>query len=496
LRSHRISGALLRAIADLLFASLVFAAVFVVHARWIYTHFSSDGYLLDSGWLAYLFASADPLLHNPSGINQLSFYAHHASPHIFLFGAPLSRLSGLNGITIFAYHQGVFFSLFFLSLYLIVASADLSWPYRIVGGLVAVAVGALSNALFQAAAYPHFEIAMTALSSLALAAYLSGHRRFFVVCLLWLPLIREDGGLYSAFVCLACIAVEYGPRTRFDERTLRLLTLAAIGLIASACSSLLKARFFPGFDAFASNFSGHSWDHLSVGFMTERLQAMIGNMTIAPVLVGCLLLALFDTRYLAGLVLLSPLFLLHLASVHTEHGHFTLYYALPWLLPCTLWLAVFVRRAKSAAASAAESVLVVILSLAITAPLQAAVGVRGQFWYVAKWAVTRPVVDIEGMKEYALWIRRSFGVETDDRGPKQKNCVSIGIAALIPNDVTPNDVLNVSDDLSTCHTLLLMRGDMQYGPLRARAEAEHFEHVASQYNAEVWLIRTAPAEHR
>jgi hypothetical protein len=87
-------------------------------------------------------------------------------------------------------------------------------------------------------------------------------------------------------------------------------------------------------------------------------------------------------------------------------------------------------------------------------------------------------------------------VETDDRGPKQKNCVSIGIAALIPNDVTPNDVLNVSDDLSTCHTLLLMRGDMQYGPLSARAEAEHFEHVASQYNAEVWLIRAAPAEHR
>ncbi len=103
---------------------VVFALIFATHSRFVFTHFSSDGYLEDSGWMAYLFESADPLLHNPSGVNDLSFYAHHLSPHIFLFGAPLANVFGLTGVEIFAYHQGLFFGLFFLSFCLIVARAD------------------------------------------------------------------------------------------------------------------------------------------------------------------------------------------------------------------------------------------------------------------------------------------------------------------------------------------------------------------------------------
>jgi hypothetical protein len=62
--------------AELLFVLLAFGAVFVTHARWILTHFSNGGNLFDSGWLAYLFGSGDPLLHNPSSVDpqRLSFY--------------------------------------------------------------------------------------------------------------------------------------------------------------------------------------------------------------------------------------------------------------------------------------------------------------------------------------------------------------------------------------------------------------------------------------
>src|SRR5690349_8445490 len=102
----------------------VMALIFATHSRWIFTHFSSDGYLEDSGWLAYLFESADPLLRNPSGINDLSFYAHHFSPHLFVFGAPLAKLFGLTGIQIFAYHQGFFFAVLFLAFYLMAAGAQ------------------------------------------------------------------------------------------------------------------------------------------------------------------------------------------------------------------------------------------------------------------------------------------------------------------------------------------------------------------------------------
>jgi hypothetical protein len=159
-----------RRLAEPLLVLLVFCAVFAVHARWIFTHFSTDGYLCDSGWLAYLFEAADPLLRNPSGvvgqicsgINPRSFHAHHLSPHIFLFGAPLSRRLGLSGIEIFACHQGLFFGLFFVSLYLVVAAGRLTWRDKIVATLTAFLTGTLSNVLFQAAAYPHYEIAMVA----------------------------------------------------------------------------------------------------------------------------------------------------------------------------------------------------------------------------------------------------------------------------------------------------------------------------------------------
>ena len=79
-------------VAERVLVLLLAGAIFTVHARWIFAHFSNDPYLLDSGWFAYLFESGDPLLRNPSVINELSYYAHHLSPHIFLFGAPLRSL--------------------------------------------------------------------------------------------------------------------------------------------------------------------------------------------------------------------------------------------------------------------------------------------------------------------------------------------------------------------------------------------------------------------
>ena len=198
----------------LAFVLLMFALIFATHSRWIFTHFSIDGYLEDSGWMAYLFESADPLLHNPSGVNGLSFYAHHLSPHIFLFGAPLAKLLGFTGFEIFAYHQGLFFGSFFLSFCLIVARSDMRRRDRLVATGSALVLGGLSNALFQAASYPHYEIAMISIASLAIAAWLAHYRLLFVLSLAWLPLVREDGGFYAAIVCIACIACQRSKRTR------------------------------------------------------------------------------------------------------------------------------------------------------------------------------------------------------------------------------------------------------------------------------------------
>ena len=336
-------GAGLPTLARVASVLLMFGLIFATHRRWILTHFSSDGYFEDSGWLAYLFASADPLLHNPSGVNDLSFYAHHLSPHIFFFGAPLAKLLGFTGVEIFAYHQGLFFGLFFLSF----CSDRRALRYAAPRLDVRNGIGACARRAEQRAVpgglVPHYEIAMIAIASLAIAAWLAHYRLLFLLCLAWLPLVREDGGFYAAIVCIACIAL---PKVEEDRGTRLLTVLALAGLAASASSFLVKAWLFPGFNAFANNFSGDGWSHLPAAFVADRVQAMLRNLNILPVLLGSAVLAAFDIRYLTGLVLLSPVLLLHLLAVRPEHGYFTLYFALPWLLPCAIWLAVFVRRSR------------------------------------------------------------------------------------------------------------------------------------------------------
>jgi hypothetical protein len=477
----------LRRIAEVSFALVVFALLFATHSRWVFTHFSSDAYLEDSGWLAYLFESADPLLHNPSGVNNLSFYAHHLSPHIFLFGAPLSKL-GFTGIQIFAYHQGFFFGLFFLSFYLMAARPGMQRRDWIVATVSAVLLGALSNALFQAAAYPHYEIAMISIASFAMAAWLGQYRRLFILCLLWLPLVREDGGFYAAVVCLACVALTLETGRRMDG-SIRLLTvLALFGVIASASSFAIKAWFFPGFDAFANNFSGGSWSHVTLAFVFERVRAMLANVNIVPVLLGWALLSAFDIRYMTGLVLLSPVYLLHLLAVRPEHGYFTLYFALPWLLPCAIWLAVFVRRSRMSHAASTEAAVILVAALALAAPIQAAAGAPRQFWFVATWAFQRPVEDLRDMQDYVRWARKSLPA-TDSRRPHEsRQCMSQGIAALIPNEVLPEEILTAQADLRACHVLFLMRGDMYYGNLTTRARTAGFERRGSRRNVEMWLV--------
>jgi hypothetical protein len=464
------------------------AAIFATHSRWIFAHFSSDGYLEDSGWLAYLFQSADPLLHNPSGINDLSYYAHHLSPHIFLVGAPLSRLLGFTGIQILAYHQGFFFGLFFLAFCLLAAQSDVRRRDWVAAAAAAVVLGAVSNALLQAASYPHFEIAIVSLASLGIAARLAGYHRVFVLCLIWLPLVREDGGFYAAVVCLACAAVEHQRGRRLEPSTRLLITLAGAGVAASALSFLIKAWLFPGFNAFSSNFSGHRWDHVTAAFVGERVRAMLRNLNTVPVLLGCALLSAFDIRYLTGIVLLSPVLLLHLLAVRPEHGYFTLYFALPWLLPCAIWLGLFLRRSRTSQARFAEGVVILIAALMLSAPIQAVVGAPGEYWSVARWTFQSPVLDIPSMQAFVLRARDGVTAtgETRREAPNRA-CVSVGIAALIPGDIHPDEVVTPGSDLRECHVLFLMRDDMSYAALTTRAAAGGFARTNAKYKAEMWL---------
>jgi hypothetical protein len=179
------------------------------------------------------------------------------------------------------------------------------------------------------------------------------------------------------------------------------------------------------------------------------------------------------------------LFVLHLLSVRPEHGYFTLYYALPWLLPVLIWQTVLVSRMSADRASGMEKAIILALSLVMTAPVQAIIGTPQQRWDVAQQAVTRPVVNIAAMKEFTRRVRANLASSAAARG--QKQCASMGIAALIPDDLTPEEVIDPGSNLSACRTVLLLRHDMHYGALSANAEASGFERVDERENAELWI---------
>ena len=105
--------------------------------------------------------------------------------------------------------------------------------------LVALPVGVVGNGVLQAAAYPHYETAMTGLSALAIAACSAGLRRLFMCCLVLLPLVREDGGLFVVVVSLACMAIDRGEPERGGADRRRLAAAAVAGLVLSAGAFLL-----------------------------------------------------------------------------------------------------------------------------------------------------------------------------------------------------------------------------------------------------------------
>ena len=467
-------------------AAMTCAGVALVHARWVMGHFSTDGYLLDSGWLAYLMEAADPLLKNPSGVNDLSFYAHHLSPHLFLFGAPFARLLHLNGFAILAIYEAVFFGLFAAAL-MWGAYVNAGWRFLALGFLAAITIGASSNILLQAAGYPHYEIAMLSVTTLALVAWEKHWHRLFLACVIWLPLIREDGGFYAAFAGLASWAIAEPDRRARHRRTL--LTVCFGGILVSAASMVFKSHMFPGFDAFQSNFSGQSWSHLSWPFVLERAHAAVTNPNIVPVLLGCCALALRDLRYAAGLVLLLPLFMLHLLSVRDEHGHFTLYFALPWLLPPVIWILLLARRQQMGRASLAEALAVVAFAITMTAPAQAAVGIQTNFWYVVPWSFERPILDLENMRRFARNAHRTFASNGTYRGLA---CVSVGVAALIPNDLRPKEIVDLEAGLSECGTVLLMAGDIQSTAIGTELGALRFQRVGEFESVQLWMRPKTP----
>ena len=203
---------------------------------------------------------------------------------------------------------------------------------------------------------------------------------------------------------------------------------------------------------------------------------------------------MLDRRYLTGVVLLSPVYLIHLVARRPEHGHFTVYFALPWLLPCAIWLAVFARRSSLSGARFTEAAVILGVALALCEPSPAyrdARRVCGSWHrrpFDVRWSTSSGVQDFVlpgARKGMAATERRTMEPEAvrlpGDRGAgSQRGSPNRGSdTRLRPS--------NVSDDHPDARRSILWGADQT-----ARSEAAGFRRMNSKEDApEVWVATTA-----
>ena len=450
------------------------AATFLIQARFILVHFSHGGYFIDGGWFAYLFGGGDPWLRAPRALGDGSYYQHHLSPYLYLLGALLKPL-GLSGISIFALHQGAAFALFLLALLMIAYEAE-DVATRAVAAASALGIGALSNLLFQAAEYPHFEILLLALAAFAVAAWRRGLYAGFALALIALPFVREDGGFYAALAAALIAAIEMPGLTR--RRIVALAAVILAGAVFSFAAILVQRLAFPA-STTLGNFSGDHWRHLTLAELGRRAAAVMGNPSLALTLVGTAWLTTFDRRYAAGLVLTGPLLAVDFVAAKDFIASFSLYYALPWLFVALVWLAVFVSR--RAGTQRKEALVLIAVSLLITAPAQALLGVKSAFWRIPVQAVTEDIGDIDGMRGF--FAARIAAFRAKGEGAL---CATMGAVSLAPDALTPEETERAKSGMGGCGELLTMSGQTDSALIGRLAAASGLRREASDGYAEAW----------
>lgn len=448
-------------IAFHILAGLLIAAFAFLNWRFVLVHFSNGGYLLDSGWFAFLMWSADLALPNPQSIVDFSYYNMHIAPYLALFGMPL-RAAGLDPFGILALHEGLMFGLLALALYLTVATAGRGWiALTLAAAALLIATG--SNFIWRIASYPHFEIATVALCVGGAALLLAGRPRLAALPLALALTVREDAGFFVALYLAGTALLRM--RSPLDWRTaLRAPELpwaVAAGLVSVALF-WIKGHFFFRYPTFQNTFSGHGWDHLSWPWLGVRLGGLVQDVKIDLTIAAVAVLGAISWRYLVYPALILPLVVAQLLAVQDGIGLFHSYYGIPWLVVWSGLLIVAAFRLRRGEADPAEAVAALVLAFGCSL----AVPNFGNGWrdlWVPRNAITHPTVDLPALKR-----ELEAAIGSDATGA----CLSIGAVALVPDAVRPKQVISHRRDLAHCGRVFLFRGDLGYRQLRDKLLAE------------------------
>ncbi|GAB5506745.1 MAG: hypothetical protein Rhirs2KO_19080 [Rhizobiaceae bacterium] len=429
----------------------VFALFFAYNANFIHLHFENGGYLLDSGWFAWLFQSTGLQLPNPASIGDSSYFSIHFSPYILLFSNLFHGVFGLSGIQVFSIHQGMFGGILGVAC-LSLLMPDETGSLRGLLILLIVAMLIFFNQVYlSTVGYPHFEMAGTAILIAGLAAARRCNWALGSFLLLFNIAIREDGGFQSAAVALAIIGESLLRRDRQTPFWL-MGTVFVLSVVGSFGTLAAKEIWFPGGGTLTSNFTGSpAFAHLGGELIADRLAKFASRPELlAPVVVTVLAAIVFRRlSYLLLLVFYSPLLVLYLVAVRDLLGEFQLYYALPFLV-IAMWPFYVFAREPSGLRMARPALMLIPLMMA--SPIVGLFGAPGPgLGFVSR--TLHPA-------NYETRAMQAAIVDSlDSAAPNARICPTVGVVALEPNQFTPEQT-RWNQAPEQCDIALVFRGDL------------------------------------
>lgn len=299
----------------------------------------NGGYMLDSGWFAFLSAhSTNWPISNPPSIGG-TYFSTHFSPAFYIFTA-LHTLLGAAGISMpdvswFSITQGFWLALTASSIFTLL-SRNSKQSTASNGFIAAASIVVAFNGVFLASiGFPHFEIAIPALLVAFFASYINGHTKTAIAFLCLGLLMREDAGLHYFGLFFLLAGYLYFAKDRAISKEVRFYSSLAVSCFAYSllAISIQKIYFNVGDNALARVYLGDpAFAHISLKFLQERLDFFARNRLyiLAPIILA-IFLSIYKKSWglLIGVGAVLPWIIFSLLAISFQAGTLTSYYSFP-----------------------------------------------------------------------------------------------------------------------------------------------------------------------
>lgn len=297
------------------------------------------GYMLDSGWFAYLSAhSINWPVSNPPSIGG-TYFSTHFSPAFYILTVLHGLISAvgirISDVSWFSITQGFWLALTASSIFALLSCNSKLTTTSNAFIAAASLVFAFNGVFLASIGFPHFEIAIPAILVAFFAFHINGYTKTAIALLCLGLLMREDAGFHYFGLFFLLSGYIYFAKGRAISKELIFYSASAVSCLAYSlfAISIQKIYFNVGDNALARVYLGDpTFAHISLYFLQERLDFFAKNRLYILAPLGLtLFLSIYKKSWLLiiGFGAVLPWIIFSLLAISFQAGTLTSYYSFP-----------------------------------------------------------------------------------------------------------------------------------------------------------------------